>query len=468
MVTSADPSSRETPRGLISEASALARLHALSDQIPRDIPSLVALPTLAEWFGEAQSLLAGEPDAEKAAEWLLDNTYVIERAIRQIREDMPPGYYKRLPALADDDGAHWPRVYELARGIISATSLQLTVESIRRFVAAYQRVERLDLAELWALPTMLRLGCLEVIVSALTRLAPGLNAPFAFPADESLCLRLDETESVARGIRGLTALNAIPWSRFIDETSAIDAVLRHDPAAAYTRMDDDTRNQYRRAVEDLARRSHHDERDVSRRVLTLARRAREGTRAAHVGFWLIAEGRERLERSLRYRIAWSQWGRRFLRRHATGFYLGSLALLTLAFLSLPAAYLAEQGAGPGLSLLTMLLVLLPSTMLAITVLHWVIAKILPPTVLPKLDFRKSIPKDCRTAVVIPSLLGSVSDVEELLHQIERHRLSNPDPNLEFVLLTGLPEADQPTLPGDAPLVEQVVAGIAELNRRHAH
>ncbi|HEB88498.1 MAG TPA: cellobiose phosphorylase, partial [Deltaproteobacteria bacterium] len=48
------------------------------------------------------------------------------------------------------------------------------------------------------------------------------------------------------------------------------------------------------------------------------------------------------------------------------------------------------------------------------------------------------------------------------------RLSNPDPNLEFVLLTGLPEADQPTLPGDAPLVEQVVAGIAELNRRHAH
>ncbi len=464
-MTSADPS-RETPRGLISEASALARLHALSDQVPRPIPSLLALPTLADWLGEAQSLLAVQPDAEKAAEWLFDNTYVLERAIRQIREDMPPGYYKRLPALADDDGVHWPRVYELARGIISATSLQLTAESIRRFVAAYQRVERLDLAELWALPTMLRLGCLEVMVAALRRLAPDLTAPFEFPSDESISLRLDETEAVARSVRGLTALNTISWPRFIDETSAIDAVLRHDPAAAYARMDDDTRNQYRQAVEDLARRSHHDERDVSRRALTLARRAPRNTRSAHVGFWLIAEGRERLERSLRYRIGWPLRARRFLREHATGFYLGSLAGLTVGFLSLPAMYLAGQGVGPGLGALAILLVFLPSTMLAITVLHWSIAKILPPTVLPKLDFRKKIPNECRTAIVIPSLLGSHSDIEELLHQIERHRLANPDPNLEFVLLTGFPEADQPTLPEDAPLVEHAVAGVVELNRRH--
>ena len=68
--------------------------------------------------------------------------------------------------------------------------------------------------------------------------------------------------------------------------------------------------------------------------------------------------------------------------------------------------------------------------------------------------------------MIPSLLGSTNDAEGLLRQIERHRLSNPDPNLEFVLLTGFPEADVSRLPEDATALDRAVRGIAELNRQH--
>src|SRR5687768_14035462 len=32
-----------------------------------------------------------------AAEWLLDNFFLIQQAIRQAREDMPTGYYQQLP-----------------------------------------------------------------------------------------------------------------------------------------------------------------------------------------------------------------------------------------------------------------------------------------------------------------------------------------------------------------------------------
>ncbi len=44
-----------------------------------------------------------------AAEWLLDNFYVIQQAIRQVREDMPPAYYQQLPSLADSAPAGLPR-----------------------------------------------------------------------------------------------------------------------------------------------------------------------------------------------------------------------------------------------------------------------------------------------------------------------------------------------------------------------
>ena len=111
---------------------------------------------MSSWLSDAHVLLPKKSIAAKAGEWLMDNSYVVERAGRQIQDDLPRGYYVRLAALSVDD-ACLPRVYALAHGIVSGTSLQLTVESISRFVSAYQKVALLYLAELWALPTMLRL-----------------------------------------------------------------------------------------------------------------------------------------------------------------------------------------------------------------------------------------------------------------------------------------------------------------------
>ena len=43
----------------------------------------------------------GRPGGGPAAEWLLDNYHIVEAQIREIRDDLPPGYYRQLPKLAD-------------------------------------------------------------------------------------------------------------------------------------------------------------------------------------------------------------------------------------------------------------------------------------------------------------------------------------------------------------------------------
>ena len=40
-----------------------------------------------------------------AAEWLVDNFHVVEKQIREIRADLPPGYYRQLPKLAAEPSA---------------------------------------------------------------------------------------------------------------------------------------------------------------------------------------------------------------------------------------------------------------------------------------------------------------------------------------------------------------------------
>src|SRR6202162_1503455 len=54
---------------------------------------LAAYRAIAAATGEGRAI-------SPAAEWLLDNYHLVEEQIREIRQDLPPGFYRRLPKLA--------------------------------------------------------------------------------------------------------------------------------------------------------------------------------------------------------------------------------------------------------------------------------------------------------------------------------------------------------------------------------
>ncbi|HXQ32861.1 MAG TPA: hypothetical protein VN843_02445, partial [Anaerolineales bacterium] len=94
-----------------------------------------------------------EVSVSHTAEWLLDNFYVLEQAIRHVEEDLPADYYQRLPKTQDG----WPRIYILALAITQQNNARFDIEQIRNFVQAFQNFTPLQIGELWALPLMLRL-----------------------------------------------------------------------------------------------------------------------------------------------------------------------------------------------------------------------------------------------------------------------------------------------------------------------
>jgi cyclic beta-1,2-glucan glucanotransferase len=44
-----------------------------------------------------------------AAEWFVDNFHIVDDALREIREDLPRGFYRQLPKLADGPLYGYPR-----------------------------------------------------------------------------------------------------------------------------------------------------------------------------------------------------------------------------------------------------------------------------------------------------------------------------------------------------------------------
>ena len=94
-------------------------------------------------------------------EWLVDNFHIVEEQLREIREDLPRGYYHELPKLAEGELSGYPRIYDVAFKLIAHTDCRLDTTTLRRFIAAYQTVAPLTIGELWAVAITLRLALVE-------------------------------------------------------------------------------------------------------------------------------------------------------------------------------------------------------------------------------------------------------------------------------------------------------------------
>jgi len=115
---------------------------------------------LAAYRASAAVLEAGHSVAP-AAEWLLDNYHLVEAQIREIRDDLPPGFYRQLPKLAEGPFAGYPRVFGLAWAFVAHTDSHFDPETLQRFIAAYQQVQPLTIGELWAVAITLRIVLIE-------------------------------------------------------------------------------------------------------------------------------------------------------------------------------------------------------------------------------------------------------------------------------------------------------------------
>ena len=97
------------------------------------------------------------------ADWLLDNYHVIDEQVREIRRDLPSGYYKALPKITHGEWKGYPRVYRIACDYLEHTDSHIQLDTLTEYINAFQEVSSFKLSELWAIPIMLRLAVVENI-----------------------------------------------------------------------------------------------------------------------------------------------------------------------------------------------------------------------------------------------------------------------------------------------------------------
>ena len=276
--------------------------------------------------------------------------------------------------------------------------------------------------------------------------------------------------SMSNSIGSLRFLGAMDWREFVETMSIVEQTLGEDPGDVYGKMDFATRDRYRHVVEKIAKSSPHSESEVARQAIQLAHEgaARKGgdDRAAHVGFYLIDEGLAQLERMAEVRLSPAEALRKVSRRFPLLLYGGAILLMTAIFAGCFAAK-AYAGGLQGWALgLVGLLSLLCASHLAVALVNWLATLLATPRPLPRMDFSKGIPQELRTLVVVPTMLTSTQNIEDLIEALEVRFLANRDDHLHFGLLTDFRDAGEETLPEDEPLLRLARQRIEELNEKY--
>jgi cyclic beta-1,2-glucan synthetase len=276
---------------------------------------------------------------------------------------------------------------------------------------------------------------------------------------------------MANSITSLREIGRRDWRMFVEKQSVTEAILLTDPSGHYPRMTFATRDCYRHVVERIAKRTAHAEVDVATWAIELSRTPARTpmpvpeTVREHVGYYLIDAGVLELERRAGYAPTLRESLERGVHAHPNAVFVGGLSALlvitTGGVLSLVTPETRES------LWLLLALAFLPALDIAVTVLNQLVTTFLPPETLPRLDLhRHGVPATSRTAVVIPTLFGSVADVEEALATLEVQFLANREAHLHFAVLSDFTDSDAENTPTDDAIIAAAVSGMHELNARH--
>jgi len=275
--------------------------------------------------------------------------------------------------------------------------------------------------------------------------------------------------SIGNAITSLRALSLLDWRDVFEDQCVVEQALRNDPARIYACMDFATRDRYRHAVEELARGGDVSEQDVAQAAVSMASGGspeRDPLRN-HIGYYLIDEGRPRLA---------SQCASRETRRHRilqwvygnhTSLYIASILFVAGAVLAAVLATCLSAGESAVIVASAVALAVLPASQLAVQMINYLVTRLLPPRLLPKMSFEKEgVPDEFRTLVVVPMLLNNLRTVQEEVEKLEIRYLANPETNLLFSLFSDYTGSDTASSGGDAELLKAAVDGIQALNERY--
>ncbi|MGC2112527.1 MAG: glucoamylase family protein [Candidatus Korobacteraceae bacterium] len=397
-----------------------------------------------------------EEKVPEDVQWLHDNVRLVRVTHAAVGESASA--LRRVPHVRTPSQRVMPRVLAIAQDLLASRDYRYSDHAFSTYMEAFQTVTGLDMGELALLIPSLKLVVLEEFVDRAEKV---VAAP-------------EQSQRIRDLFGSMRELSEAPWKELLEPLIVFETILAADPAKAYARSDYQSRELYRHTIAHYAEHSDCSELEIAQLAIELAQEStrhpatdpRLTWRKSHVGYYLIGEGARQLRARAGVRLPFGESVQDFLHRNPEEFYLGGVEILTLIIVIAIITPVFNSFNTFWARIIAILVVLLPASQAAVEMMNYLTTALLPPRILPKLDFSEGIPDDAVTMVVVPTLLLNEKQVRRLVEDLEVRYLGNASRNLHFALLTDLPDSAE-TPNEDDLLVKFCEKLINDLNAKYA-
>ena len=229
----------------------------------------------------------------------------------------------------------------------------------------------------------------------------------------------DENLLVANIFTSIKKINNLKIEELYRKVSKTEYVLRMD--SYYSQMTLETKEIYRNAVSDAARKKGVSEYEYAKEIIAKATKENE-----HVGKYLLKKDKVKL--------------RAFV-------YISEVVLITMLLSFILSNYLIKP------RILGFILLIIPISEIVIQLATRIWNRFYGPVPIPKLDFSDGIPKSSATMTVIVTIVKSAEKVEKMFDTLESYYLANKSDNLYFTLLGDCSASQHQLEPWDEDVME---------------
>ena len=263
-------------------------------------------------------------------------------------------------------------------------------------------------------------------------------------------------------INSLRALPDMDWQNIMCEISVVKQILRKDPAGLYSKMTEESANEYVTIIDKHSKKTGKNPETIAMELLEKAQSAAESDNPLkkHVGYYLLNNDKKA--------------GKSFFIFLFFTIFVLSLCPDILIIKKVISIWKNVDTTSIALNIaitVASIIVILCIWMIAFNMALRIAQKRRMfhsrPITLPALEFNGKLPSDSSIMIVLPCLLSSEKRVHQLFLELEQLYFSNNDHNICYTLLGDLPEATSISAPGDEVVHQICKRKIDELNEKYS-
>ncbi len=272
--------------------------------------------------------------------------------------------------------------------------------------------------------------------------------------------------SLGNSIISLKEILRVNFLNLFEEINGVEDILKKDPANVYSNMDYKTKEYYRNEIKQISERTKISELYIAKKAVELSNKYTdkdgiENRKKSHIGYYLISEGKDELLNTLGIKS----------KKHISSMtkvnrYIFLIYFITTILTGLMGGYIYYTKKNIFISTIISLIMYIPISEIVQQFINYALNKKVKPTIIPKMDFSKGIPKEYATFVVIPTIVDSKEKVKEIMKKLEVYYLANKSENLYFALLGDCTSSKNENENFDDEVIKAGLEETEKLNKKY--